>query len=241
MSHSHSDISPPISPVQPDSSTATAAAHASNSAQSAPTVGSQQSVAVGPHATTIRLPVDPDSVDPLDPQPQVSQDPVVSLDPGHHVTILPTNKQDVNSAIIVSAASMKSGNDASQQQGLPTNPTQAAPTKRSFFNVIRAWKWELVACLFATAMVAVEIVLLAVYNNRYVEEWHHSWQINSVFAFVTALLEAAIAFAVGACLGQLRWLWFQKGNQQLRWMDKLTNARAAPGALSFVFSEGAWR
>lgn len=165
----------------------------------------------------------------------------MSLQPGHHVTVLPANKKHADSAVVVTAASVNSGVDASQQHPPPpTIPTQPQH-KQSSYRILRAWSRELLACLFAMLMVGVEVVLLAVYNNRNVERWHHTWQINSVFAFITALLEAAVAFSVTACLGQLRWLWFQKGNQELRWMDKLTNARAAPGALTFVFSQGAWR
>lgn len=52
-------------------------------------------------------------------------------------------------------------------------------------------------------------------------------------------MEASVAFAVGSCLGQLRWLWYDKSkshNQmQLKWMDRLTNARSAPGAFRFAF------
>ncbi|KAK4548647.1 hypothetical protein LTR36_009558 [Oleoguttula mirabilis] len=246
MAQSHSDVSPLSSPAQPSqpfpaATTPTSALLPTVSLDSTP--GHTTVAAPGPidqsHA-------DPDSVDPLDagiqtPPPQ-AQDPVVSLQPGHHVTVLPANKQSVNSAIVVTAASINSAADASQQQQTP--PSTALPQqphKRSFYRVLRAWIWELFACVFAILMVGVEVFLLAIFDGRNVETWHHSWQINSVFAFVTALLEAAVAFAVTACLGQLRWLWFQKGNQELRWMDKLTNARAAPGALTFVFSQGAWR
>jgi len=118
---------------------------------------------------------------------------------------------------------------------------QAPKIRRGFFGLVYAWLYESTACLFAVLMVIIEIVLLAVYNGKSTDDWTHTWSINSVFAFLTTLLEAAIAFAVTSCLGQLRWLWFQNGNQELRWMDRLTNARQPSGALHFVVSKGAWR
>jgi hypothetical protein len=186
---------------------------------------------------------DPTSIDPMDssvhPQSQ-------NLNAGPHATIKPDN-----SGVNVSAASINSGNSASPNQP-PTPPppppppqlpaaSKAPSAKRGVFAILRHWIFELLACVFAVLMVAVEIVLLAVYNNRSTGWWNHTWQINSVFAFLTALLEAAIAYAVSACLGQLTWFWFQHGNQELRWMDKLTNAKGARGALTFITSKNAWK
>ena len=113
--------------------------------------------------------------------------------------------------------------------------------KPSLGEHLYSWLWEFTACLLAIVVLVVEIVLLIVYDHRSVLSWNHTWKINSVFAFLTAIQEAAIAFAVGSCLGQIRWLWFQKGNQPLRWMDLLTNAKGAPGALHFILTRGAFR
>ncbi|KAK4553177.1 hypothetical protein LTR86_009707 [Recurvomyces mirabilis] len=137
-----------------------------------------------------------------------------------------------------SIGSVVSTSQASQDN-VPND--QAPKIRRGFFGLTYAWLYELIACSFSVLMVVIEIVLLAVYNNKSSDDWTHTWSINSVFAFLTTLLEASIAFAVASCLGQLRWLWFQKGNQELRWMDKLTNARQPSGALTFVVSKGAWR
>ena len=130
-----------------------------------------------------------------------------------------------------------------------TQPTLAAAAprlsnakhKHTSFGLIHAWILELFACLFAAIIVAIEVVLLSYYANESYRTWNHEWAINSVFAFLTALLEAAVAFSVGSCLGQLRWLWFQKNDSSLKWMDRLTNAKSPPGALRFVFSHRAYR
>ena len=160
---------------------------------------------------------------------------MVTVKPGHHVTIPQANEPKAD-AVVVTAESVHSVNGTSRQQQPLSTTAQQPPRKRGFLTITHAWLWELVACFFAIVIVIVEIVLLVVYNNTLTSAWRHSWQLNSVFAFLTALLEAAVAFAVGNCLGQLRWLWFQKGNQELRWMDKLTNARAPSGALAYMFS-----
>ena len=49
-------------------------------------------------------------------------------------------------------------------------------------------------------------------------------------------MEASVAFAIGSCLGQLRWLWYTTSHDkmELKWMDRLTNAKSAPGAFRFA-------
>ncbi|KAK3674758.1 hypothetical protein LTR78_005480 [Recurvomyces mirabilis] len=103
------------------------------------------------------------------------------------------------------------------------------PKKRTCLNVCRAWLWELLACLFAMLLLVAEAVFFGQVDKRSVEGWKAgrrpgTGRSPSIIAFLTTILEAAVAFAVASCLGQLRWLWFQKG-QELRWMDRLTNAR----------------
>ncbi|KAK4554822.1 hypothetical protein LTR86_007970 [Recurvomyces mirabilis] len=91
-------------------------------------------------------------------------------------------------------------------------------------------------------LLVAEAIFCSQVDYRVVEDWKlaGNWKISSVIAFLTTVLEAAVAYAVASCLGQLRWLWFQKG-QELRWMDRLTNARQPPGAAYLLISPDAWR
>jgi hypothetical protein len=105
--------------------------------------------------------------------------------------------------------------------------------------ILRCWYLELLALLLASITVVVIIVLLHYYHDRNVRSWNHTWAINSVFAFLTAIMEASVAFAAGSALGQLRWLWYtnsENDSKELKWMDRLTNARSAPGAFRFAFA-----
>ena len=143
--------------------------------------------------------------------------------------------------------------DGSQPHPLPapsqnvsgSPQTGSAPEKHGFqrmkytyLGILRCWCMELIAILLAMIIVVVIVVLLHYYHDRDVRSWDHNWAINSVFAFLTAIMEASVAFAVSSALGQLRWLWYTNDNNQhteLKWMDRLTNARSAPGAFRFAF------
>lgn len=90
-------------------------------------------------------------------------------------------------------------------------------------------------------LLIAEIILLAHYDKKLVSIWPHDWKINSVFAFLTTLLEASMTFCVLACIGQLRWLWFEKKPDALMWMDRLTKMHSAPGAVMFLATKGSYR
>ena len=134
------------------------------------------------------------------------------------------------------AASQPQNNGASPQTASDTEKHDIQRTNSSFLSLLRSWWLELLALLLAAIIVVIIIVLLHYYHDKNVRSWNHNWAINSVFAFLTAILEAAVAFAVGSSLGQLRWLWYTKSHRemQLKWMDRLTNARSAPGAFRFA-------
>lgn len=124
----------------------------------------------------------------------------------------------------------------------PTKPMDTQDMQRekwTYLELLRCWEMELFAILLAAATVVVIVVLLHYYHDKNVRSWNHTWQINSVFAFLTAIMEASVAFAVGACLGQLRWLWYSRSHErmQIKWIDRLTNAKSAPGAARFALGD----
>lgn len=104
------------------------------------------------------------------------------------------------------------------------------------------WKFELIAGVLAVAILVCEIILLAHYDGKFLFlHWPHNWKINAVFAFLTTFLEAAIAFYVGACIGQLRWYWFKKKQHRLDWLEIMTEARQPPGAARLLARKGMQR
>lgn len=145
-----------------------------------------------------------------------------------------TIKRD-DSQPLQSSARPPNNIDATQKSSSPEK-SGFERAKYTYLSILRCWCLELIAVLLAAITVVVIIVLLHYYHDRDVQSWNHNWAINSVFAFLTAIMEASVAFAVSSALGQLRWLWYTKEHKemQLKWMDRLTNARSAPGAFRFA-------
>ena len=113
---------------------------------------------------------------------------------------------------------------------------------RSARHTFLPWKFELFAALLAIGLLVCEVVVLAHYDGKFLfEHWPHDWKINAVFAFLTTILEAAIMFYVGACIGQLRWYWFKKKQHRLDWLEIMTEARQPPGAMRLLVRKGMQR
>jgi hypothetical protein len=112
---------------------------------------------------------------------------------------------------------------------------------QTILELLNTWKLELLACFLAIILLVAQFILLHYYDNQDVEIWNHSWKLNSIFALLTTITETCVAFAIGACMGQLRWLWFQNGQKELRMMDTLTEAKSASGAAKLLISPQMWR
>ena len=122
------------------------------------------------------------------------------------------------------------------------DPATKSKPHQSCWKVLMGWKAELAAALVAILLLVCEIVILAHYDGKFLLlHWSHGWKINAVFAFITTFIEAALAFYVGAAIGQLRWHWYKKKEHRLVWLDIMTNARQPSGAMRLLFRRGSQR
>ena len=122
-------------------------------------------------------------------------------------------------------------------------PANAGPLvekrKPTLKKVLLNWKWEIVAAVLAIGILVCEIILLVHYDHKFLFiHWSHDWKINSVFAFLTTILEASITFFVAACIGQLRWHWYRKNQHRLDWLEIMTDAQRPSGAMRLLFRKG---
>jgi hypothetical protein len=136
-----------------------------------------------------------------------------------------------------------------QQPPAPTSPTRT-PWKSSW-TAAMLWKGELIAAVAALLLVAIEVILFAHYDDKfmfsnhfglnYTATWPFSFKINALFAFLTSLIEAAVSFYLASCIGQLRWHFYMKKAHRMGWLDIMTDARGPPGALRLIFKRGTHR
>jgi hypothetical protein len=118
-------------------------------------------------------------------------------------------------------------------------------------DILKLWKGELAAALFAVLLMAVEIILFVHYDQKFLFTHHHNlsytatwpfhFHVNAVFALTNAFIDAALMFCIAACIGQLRWHWFKNRAHRMDWLDIMTNARGAPGAARMLFKKAMYR
>lgn len=162
---------------------------------------------------------------------------IVSNDAGTHIVTLPASDANTTAVPILVSATEVFEAPSSVDSDTGIDPGKKKP--RSFLEMFMPWKIELIAAAFALALLICETSILVHYDRKFLfEHWPHGWKINAVFAFLTTFLEAAVAFYVGACIGQLRWYWFKKKQHRLDWLEIMTEARQPPGAMQLIFRRG---
>lgn len=124
----------------------------------------------------------------------------------------------------------------------PVDEKASAGKHNSTSDVLKSWQWELLAAFLATGVLLCEIIILVHYNNKFLFlHWSHTWSINSVFAFLTTILEASVMFYVAASMGQLRWHWYRTKQHRLDWLEIMTDASRPSGAMRLLFRKGMHR
>lgn len=177
---------------------------------------------------------------------QLNQQPILT-DEGAPTPSLRKTKTATTTQIDSIDSDLEDGQHKPAAPAATTAATAAHPSaphgKRAQLSIPKkflVWWPELVAAALAVALLVIEVVLLSHYDNKMLLiHWPHDWQINAVFAFLTALLEACLTFYVGACIGQLRWHWYRKKAHSLEWLDLMTEARQPSGATRLLLRKGA--
>jgi hypothetical protein len=93
---------------------------------------------------------------------------------------------------------------------------------------LRAWSWELAACVVAILTLVGIIVVLRIYDGKTQPNWPAGINLNAIIALLTTLMKAAMATYIAEALSQLKWTWF-KDTRKLSDLSALDSA-----------SRGAW-
>lgn len=103
-----------------------------------------------------------------------------------------------------------------------------------------SWWLEYAAAVTSLASLTAIIGLLASYDGKPQFQWH-SVTLNAAVSVLSTLSRGTTAFAVASCLGQFKWIWFQKRRHHLSDFDLIGQASKGPyGALQILFSKNSW-
>ena len=116
--------------------------------------------------------------------------------------------------------------------------THYDPPKRSGSFHWGDWRWEIASALFSFLCVVAIIIILKVYQERPLSNWHfvHNITLNTVVALLSTLSRTALIVPVASCLSQLKWIHLVRSPRPLREMQIFDDASRGPwGSLELVW------
>lgn len=106
--------------------------------------------------------------------------------------------------------------DNQEQQHVETHhekdqdPSHQEKTYKSDKNLLRPWLWELLSIAAAALALVAIVIILALHGKRPLPKWPLSITINASIAVFTAIFKACLIMPIAECIGQLKWLWYEK-------------------------------
>ena len=99
------------------------------------------------------------------------------------------------------------------------------------------WFWELVTWLFGTFSILAIVLVLGLFNDKTVEQWKSSIRINTIVSVLSQVAVSALMVSVSACVGQMKWVWYQ-AERSLIDLDRFDFASRGPqGSAMFLCSK----
>lgn len=98
------------------------------------------------------------------------------------------------------------------------------------------WKLDIAALILSCCALIALIALLIYGNNRPLEQWELFFSINTVVSILGTITRAPLAFCIGSCLAQAKWIWFSQRTDSLRAFERFEDASRGPmGSFKLVY------
>jgi hypothetical protein len=72
------------------------------------------------------------------------------------------------------------------------------------------WRLENAGLTFSSISFVALLILLFKENGKPLDNWTFFFSLNTVASILSTGMKAPLAFVVGSCLGQWKWIWFKK-------------------------------
>ena len=84
-------------------------------------------------------------------------------------------------------------------------------TKRTWqIHCVNKWTIEWVASAFSLSCLSAIYIVVGIFSNRSVEQWHSYFSINTMLSALGTAMRVGVIFATGMSLAQLKWLSFER-------------------------------
>lgn len=107
---------------------------------------------------------------------------------------------------------------------------------KKYSQLLLPWLWELLTAVFSLSCLAATIIILLIMHNRALEVWKLPISPNALLAIFSTLSKSAVLLVLAECLGQLKWIYFQRRAHRLDEFGVFDEASRGPlGAVKFLF------
>lgn len=110
-----------------------------------------------------------------------------------------------------------------QAPGSPAQRRRSRPAGRQ-----HTWTLEMAALFLSVSSLAAVCVLLALYDGFPLDAWTFMLSFNTIVSILGATSRASMGFALSASLGQAKWNWFRRRDDQLMAFDRFDEASRGP-------------
>jgi hypothetical protein len=98
----------------------------------------------------------------------------------------------------------------------------------SYWSRCGPWRWDVLGLIFACALLATDIAILARYNGSSLTEWHANISINTIISTISTVAMFTLMNPLGAAVGQCKWLLFRQQKRPLSHLSHLDGASRGP-------------
>ena len=103
--------------------------------------------------------------------------------------------------------------------------------------VTDSWSLECLGMLIAISSLLSIVAVLLRFNKHPITDWHYVINPNAVLSILGTVLKGSMLVAVCACLGQLKWSWYNGDSQSLRDFQTFDAASRGPfGAIGLLWT-----
>ena len=113
-----------------------------------------------------------------------------------------------------------------------TKPTHTKPALRY---TLSSWAFEIAAITITLGALLAIIFVLHRENGKSLSSWTLAVTLNTVIATLSTLARSTLAFALSACMGQLKWNWLHGRADQIQAWERFDGASRGPWGATRLF------
>jgi hypothetical protein len=118
---------------------------------------------------------------------------------------------------------------------IPHDGRRGSPYRSNYLDSDR-WTWEIAAMVTSVLCVGIEIAILIMVDRNPLRSWPLAISINTTIAILTTAAKTMMLFAIGSCLGQLKWIYLRNHQRMLYDIGLFDAAAMGPlGAVELLF------